>query len=424
MNPNHLFSLDLADHRPLRRLGLAAALSSVVLAGLLAGCGGGGTDAGTAATGSTVGPTTTGTANASAAAFTQGTITGFGSVIVNGVRFDDSSASVTDDDGSTTTASALRLGMHVEVDSAAVDASTATARASAVRFGSQVTGPVSAVDTVASTLTVLGQVVDITTTTVFDDSLAGGLSAVATGAVVEVHGLADAATGHLVATRVEAEAGAAAYKLRGTVTALNTAAKTFSIGGLPISYAGLAAAAVPTTLADGVTLRVALATSPIGAVWQAQSLRLKRGAPADGSVAHLRGVITAYSSATAFSVNGLVVDAGAADFPDGSAGLALGVQVDVRGTVRNSVLLATRVSLESRHRGDDDRRLELHGAIAAVDTLAKTFQLRGVTVSYAGTVGYEGGTEAGLVVGARVEVKGGVGSTRSQLAAVKISFES
>jgi len=56
------------------------------------------------------------------------------------------------------------------------------------RFGAQVTGPVEAVDAAAGTLTVLGQGVDVTTTTVFDDSLAGGLAAVATGAVVEVHG--------------------------------------------------------------------------------------------------------------------------------------------------------------------------------------------------------------------------------------------
>ena len=393
--------------------GLVAILSFA--AALVAGCGGGGGDAATA--GSSTAPAT-----ASTAAYTQGTITGFGSVIVNGVRFDESTATVTDEDGSLKAASSLRLGMRVEVDSAKVDASTATARASAVRYGAQVLGPVSAV--AATSITVLGQVVDITATTVFDDSLVGGLAAVAVGAVVKVHGLADAATGHIVATRVEPETGATAYRLRGTVASLDTTFKTFAIGGAVISYADLAASQVPDTLANGVALRVKLATTPANGAWVAQSLHVKASKPADTSVAHLRGAITAFTSATAFTVDGLVVDASNAAFPDGISGVVLGAQVEVHGTVSNGVLVATRVSIESKHRGDDDRKLELHGAITAVDATAKTFVLRGVTVSVAGTVTYTGGTEAGLVVGAKVAVRGGVGSTRTQVLAVTIKFES
>ena len=392
--------------------GFAVALSFV--AALVTGCGGGGGDA---ATSSNAAPAT-----ASAAAYTQGTITGFGSVIVNGVRFDESTAAVTDDDGTLKSASALRLGMRVEVDSARVDASTATARASAVRYGVQVLGPVSAV--AATSITMLGQVVDITATTVFDDTLVGGLAAVAVGAVLEVHGLADAATGHIVATRVEPEPGATAYRLRGTVASLDTTFKTFAIGGAAISYANLAANQVPPTLANGVAVRVKLATTPANGAWVAQSLHVKAGKPADTSVAHLRGAITAFTSATAFAVDGLVVDASNAAFPDGITGVVLGAQVEVHGTVSNGVLVATRVSIESKHRGDDDRKLELHGAITAVDTAAKTFVLRGVTVSFAGSVAYSGGTEAGLVVGAKVAVRGGVGSTRTQVLAVTIKFES
>ena len=393
--------------------GLVAILSFA--AALVAGCGGGGGDAATA--GSSTAPAT-----ASTAAYTQGTITGFGSVIVNGVRFDESTATVTDEDGSLKAASSLRLGMRVEVDSAKVDASTATARASAVRYGAQVLGPVSAV--AATSITVLGQVVDITATTVFDDSLVGGLAAVAVGAVVKVHGLADAATGHIVATRVEPETGATAYRLRGTVASLDTTFKTFAIGGAVISYADLAASQVPDSLANGVALRVKLATTPANGAWVAQSLHVKASKPVDTSVAHLRGAITAFTSATAFTVDGLVVDASNAAFPDGISGVVLGAQVEVHGTVSNGVLVATRVSIESKHRGDDDRKLELHGAITAVDATAKTFVLRGVTVSVAGTVTYTGGTEAGLVVGAKVAVRGGVGSTRTQVLAVTIKFES
>ena len=289
---------------------LAAALSSLLL---VTACGGGGGDASSA---SDTTPSTT------TAAFTQGTITGFGSVIVNGVRFDDSSCTVTDDSGTAQALSALRLGMRVEIDSSAVDTATATARAHAVRFGGLVTGPVEAVDAAAGTLTVLGQGVDVGSSTVFEDSLTGGLAAVASGAVVEVHGLLDSATGRIVATRIEAERSATSYKLRGPVSALDTTAKTFRIGGATISYA--AVTTVPSTLADGVSLRVTLATTAVAGVWQAQSLGAKLRSTTTAAQAHVRGAITAFTSATAFSVDGIPVDASSASFPDGSTGLALG----------------------------------------------------------------------------------------------------
>jgi len=401
--------------RPGRTQAARAGLAGLALA-VIAGCGGGGGDAGLpAASGGT----------SAALAYTQGTVTGFGSVIVNGVRFDDSSATVSDDNGSPAAPGALRLGMRVEVDSSAVDASTASATAHAVRFGAQLVGPVTAINTNAGTLTALGQVVDITATTVFDDSLSGGLGALALADVVEVHGVNDVATGHIVATRIEREASVSAYQLRGSVTALDPTAKTFFIGAAAISYAGVPAAGVPNTLADGVLLRVQLDPTPVAGVWTATSLGIKgHSLPVGATTAQVRGSVSAFTSATAFSVDGLPVDASAASFPDGSAGLALGVMVEVHGTVSNGVLVATKVELESQHQGDDNRRIELHGAITAVDSTAKTFVVRGVTVSYAGSVTYPNGSQAGLVVGAKVEVKGGVGSTRTLVQAVRIQFES
>ena len=386
-------------------------LAVLALVAAVAGCGGGGSPADSVAMATP------------ASAFTQGTITGFGSIIVNGVRFDESSASVTDDDGTQRTAAALALGMRVEVDSGAVDAASATAHAAAVRFGSLVLGPVAAVDVAASTLTVLGQVVDVSTSTVFSDSLSAGLPAVALRAVVEVHGLVNAATGHITATRIESATGATAYKLRGTVAALDSTAKTFMINGTLVSYAGLAVSAVPATLANGVTLRVVLATAQSGGVWVAQSLGLKRTKPQDSEAAEVRGRITAFTSSASFSVDGLVVDASAASFPDGSSGLALGVAVEVQGKTSNGVLLARRVEIESSHLGDDDHAWHLFGAITAVNAAARTFVVRGTTVSYGDATTYVNGSLADLLVGRKLHVKGAVGSNQNQVQAVTITFD-
>ena len=298
------------------RIRQAALLAALAATAVVTACGGGGSaDAGA-----------TGASSITPTAFTQGTITGFGSIVVNGVRFDESAASVSDDAGNLSTAQALRLGMRVEVDHADVDAGASTARAAAVRYGSLVLGPVATVDAAGNTLTVLGQVVDVTPGTVFSETLAAGLSALAAGAVIEVHGLADAATGHITATRVEAAGSATRYKLRGTLAGLNTSAKTFNIGAAAISYAALASTAVPSTLADGVALRVDLATAQSGGFWVASALGVKgpRSDHANGLGGHVRGKITAFTSATRFTVDGVVVDAGTASFPDGSSGLALG----------------------------------------------------------------------------------------------------
>src|SRR5215467_800399 len=131
-------------------------------------------------------------------AFTQGTIMGFGSVIVNGVRFDDSTAQVTDDDGQLHDKGDLKLGMNVQIDSSGIDRNSNTAKAGHIRFGAAIVGPVSAISaaTTPKTLTVLDQTVEVNDATVFDDSLASGFASINVGDVLEIHALFDAATGH------------------------------------------------------------------------------------------------------------------------------------------------------------------------------------------------------------------------------------
>ena len=387
------------------RWALTGLLAAVSLAFGLVACGGGGSSA----TESLASPGVTATG------FTQGVITGFGSIIVNGVRFDETSATITDDSDTALSASGLKLGMQVEVDHATVNASARTASAVAVRYGSLATGPVAAVNTSANTLTVLGQVVDISSSTVFSDALSAGLGAVTVGSVIEVHGQVDATTGHIAASRIEPITTTATtrYKLRGTVAGLDTSAKTFSIGGAVISYAGLASTAVPSTLANGLSLRVLLATTQTAGQWVAQSLGAKPVRKvADHSTGHVRGKITAFTSSVSFTVGNVVVAASAATFPDGSSGLALGVEVEVEGTVTNNVLVATSVGIESKHQAEPGHGLALIGAITAFDATAKTLVVRNVSVSYGDATTYLNGVVGDLAVGKTVSVTGTLGKQR------------
>jgi len=403
-----MLKLRLSDWR-------AALAASVAIgaAALLVACGGGGD-----ATPST--PTVT---PAAATSYTQGAVSGFGSVIVGGVRFDDSTATVSDEDGNTKTRSDVKLGMMVEVDHGNVNRSAATALAVRIRMGSEVVGPVGIIDTGASTVKVLGQTVLVTTSTVFDSTLSGGLSALHAGDVIEVHGILDPANARIVATRIEPKAGATSFKLRGAIASLDTTAKTFKINGELISYAGLPSGNVPPGLTNGQIVRVLVQTTQVSGAWVATALRGGLRLPdAARSQAHVEGVITVFTDSKSFEINGLKVDATNATFPDGSTGVVLGARVEVEGAIVGGVLVATKVEIEER-RDMGRRELELHGAMSNLNSTDKTFALRGVTVWYGGTVEYRGGTEATLANDKRVEVKGVLSTDRTRLEARRITFE-
>ena len=396
----------LSTHR------LAAGVAQLLcVTALLAACGGGGSDSGSSS-------------SDTATAYSSGPITGFGSVIVNGVRFDDSSARITDDDDVAVNRDDLRLGMTAEVQGAGVttDSLGRHGRALAIRIGNEIVGPVSAVDAAAKTLTALGQTVDVTDNTLFGERITGGLAGIAVGTVVEVNGALNVTTGHYTATRIDVRPNAPYFRLRGVIAGLDTTAKTFKIGDALISYAGLSTTDVFASLANGLLVRVRLQTTQVAGAWVATRIAGGVRKIENQDQAEVHGLITAFTSATQFSVNGIVVDATNATFPNGQTGVVLGARVEVEGKAVDGVIVASKVQLEDE-REVHIRGFELHGNITTIDTTLKTFVLRGVTVSYAGTVVYKDGTEANLVVGAQVEVKGVLNLDGKTLAAARIEFE-
>jgi hypothetical protein len=86
-----------------------------------------------------------------------GPITGFGSVIVNGVTYDTDAAEFTSD-GVVVTQDDLKAGQYVLVQGT-IDDNDTTGTASSVTFDDNVEGPVSSVDSVAGSFVVLGQTV-------------------------------------------------------------------------------------------------------------------------------------------------------------------------------------------------------------------------------------------------------------------------
>jgi hypothetical protein len=383
---------------------LSLATLALLLSSLLAGCGGG------------VGSGGTGT-------YASGPITGFGSIIVAGVRYDESGATVLDDDDQPHSGGDLKLGMLVAIDGDAVrtEAGSRVATASRVRFGSELVGPVTAVDVAAGRFTLLGQSVRVAVDTVFDERLSGGLAGLAVGQPVEVYGLYDAANGRYDATRIAPRSSLASWVLRGPVAALDTAARTLRIGGATVSYA--AASNLPADLAAGRIVRLRLQTSLDGSGrFVASSFGTGLRLPEDRERAELEGLITSFSSPASFAVNGLPVDGSSASFPDGTAGLRLGARVEVEGALREGLLRASVVEIETDDR-IDDRGFELRGRIESVNASARTFVLRGQAISWArADLRLDNGTLADLVIGREVDVKGRPSADRTVLEATRITF--
>ena len=399
-------SLRLTDHS--RSLQLLVKMLFAAI--LLTGCGGGGS-------GSSAGP--------AKSSFTAGPITGFGSVIINGIRFKSSTASVANDDDEAQSETDLKLGMVAEVEAGEItsDSTGSHGDAKFIHFRSAIIGPVDKIDIPTRLLVVLGQTVDVSNTTVFGDSLPKGPFSISVGDVLEIFGMLDTNTGHYLATRIESKANAPFFKLRGVVSNLDTTARTFMIGGETISYAHLPTDRVPEELANGLLVTAKLEKIPQDdGTWIAAKLKIAEHRMADHDEAELKGLVTSVTSPTQFSVDGIAVDASNARFRPDGATIVLGAEVEVEGTASNGVIMATKVSIETEHE-DELAGFELHGAISTIDTANQNFVLRGVTVDYSGSVAFRDGMISDLAVGTRVEVKGTLSTDGTMLVATTISFE-
>ena len=394
-----------------RRDGLLTLLGSALA---LAGCGGGGGDGGVASVG-----------GGGTGSFSAGPITGFGSIILNsnGVRIDDSFASITDDDGNDMRGK-LKLGMLCTVKASLVVAARATAQSIVVN--GELQGRIVGIpNAILKTFVVLGQTVKVTGSTVFDVSLPTGFNGLSNDTIVEVHGVLNPATNTLTATFIERKNSPALFKIQGLASNHDGIAKKFNIGSIRINYSTTTDVRIIPT--DGTLVRVRLtAVLPLAAApaeWTATRIRPPENANEDRDEAEIEGTITAFNSVASFSVNGIAVRTSAATrFDDGTAGLVVGVRVEVKGRLSGGVLIAERVKIENDNR-IENLEFELHGTASNVTPISFTLTSSG---GAAVNVSYTSALISNLVEGRRIEVKGTVlnePNASTRIVATRISFE-
>ncbi len=380
----------------LARLSAAVALAAVVACGgadQLAGISGGGT----------------GIASAG------GTVTGFGSLVVDGTRWDDAAARVETEisPAHPPVAAEVRLGQRTHL------LFSADGAAQIVRVEAQVIGRVAQRSAAGAPpqITVAGQTVRINRdpdrgpVTIFGGFAA--LTDLAIDDVVEVHGVQvsdPAAAAVLQATRIERlpTLPAGWIRVTGRVEGHDPGAGIFRLGGLTVATAG-GTTRVPGSrpLANGQRV-TAWGPEPLaaGPRLNATFVRIHDpAAPADSTL-ELSGAVSRYRAAdSAFEVDGHPVLArGAVVVPAGQS-LAEGLYVIVRGTLTaDGSLNATQVRIRRPVHGD--REVEVEGTIVEFSTAA-AFIVRGVAID-AGAVAARPGCPASLEAGLFVEIDGSI----------------
>ena len=387
---------------------------------LASGCGGGSTD----------GPGVGGGGTGAPQSFSQGPITGFGSIIVNGVHFDDSGASVTDDDGNAlSNTQSLRLGTEVEVHGGAI--ANGVAPASTIVVHVDLLGPVTAAwNASTGRLSVLGQPVQVLPSTALD-GLPGGAAALAAGKVVAVSSLYDKASGVYVATRIDPVAGATRFSIRGAPSAVDAAAGTFTIGTQAFAFDSTTP---PAGLAAGQLVRVVLSTlADSHGRWVASTVGQAAAVLPDGRLGIVDGVVSSTTDATHFTVAGVQVDASGAHVIPTGAAIKVSSRVQVVGIVMGGTLVASAVhvtAVDDDQDDDDDQpgghgndgKFEVDGAILSLDAAHQVFTMRGPTTVDYSAASYAGGKVTDLKVGSRVEVTGDLSPDGTRLMAKKIKF--
>jgi len=281
-------------------------------------------------------------------AFATGPVTGFGSVIVNGIHYDTSGALFTKD-GLSTTQDDLAVGHNVVV-TGTIDDNNTNAVATNVDFNDNVEGPVSSVDSVAGIIVVLGQTVILGPDTSIDDSCPATLDDLLGVAAVEVSGTVNA-DGAIVATRLECKSVLGEMEVTGTVSNLNATAMTFQINALVVDYSAAAMDNFPSTISDGDPVEAKGTT--LGANDELIATRVEfKIALFDGAAgdhAEIEGFITSFESATLFEVNDIPVTTNSSTTFEGGAAadLGLNLKVEVEGEFDAAgTLVATKVEIK------------------------------------------------------------------------------
>lgn len=366
-------------------------IGTVGLAGLLSACGSEGA------------PPVSASASGSGSASASGTVTGFGSLFVNGKRFETENAEVRHDgvterctiSSSLAQRCGLKEGMTVKVRGSF---SGSSHTASAITQEDTLEGPITSVDVLNSRFAVLGQTVLVDDTTQFDSGVS--LANLAPNQVVEVSGfIKNAATGEIVASFIERKAGTGCgtdgCEIKGVVKNHNHATTRFEIGGLTVAYNN-------TTIINDMPV-------PTGSNWNDIFVEVK-GTSFDAATTTLTATKVEPENEgngddiDEFEVEGFVTQAGTPtgniiDFTIGTTPVRTTANTEFRGGTVDEIVVGAKMSAEGRFDGSTliAKHVKFHESVKLEGNATVT----GSTLTLAGLPGVT------ITVNSQTELKDG-----------------
>jgi hypothetical protein len=330
-----------------------------------------------------------------------------GSVILNGVHFDDTTATVSPDD--TNQVPVLADGKTVKVKGT-VSADGRSGTAEKVEVVSEARGAIASKGT--DTVEVHGQTVLIDGGTVLASSTGlTGTAPLQANDNIEVHGGRDD-TGVIHATRVEKLAGAVVDEVRGAVSGKTPTGTTFTIGGLTITFSA-STTIVPAgaAFANGDIVQVHLNGSTATQI-AVEDLDHPEFEAAEGGELSFQGILSGYGSASVFKVGTQQVQLATSAKIEGGVLLDLidGMKVEAEGhTTTGGVLSAEKITIK------DSIRLEANaGTAGSANILGKT-----VTIT-SGTRLDGLASGASITIGDGLQVRGFVNRDGSTITATRV----
>jgi hypothetical protein len=304
---------------------------------------------------------------------TVGVVTGFGSVYVNGIKFNTTQATVSID-GVASSESSLSVGMVVTV-TGSVDNDGINGTAMDISSRTEVKGLVSQNNyLVDSTINVMGQMVKISNDTKFKSEVTGILTIdqlVADTSIVEVSGFTDG-QGNIYATYVKELASGGEVKLHGVIQDLTGTGdnSTFRIGTVTFTFHGVDTQfddVSQAQLANGMYVYVESPNYTGGSdPLLASKISREQYADSEGSEYELEGVVTDISNLVSgeFKVNnGISIRFDTTtSFEHGVQGdIQLETILEVGGSVQaDGSILADKISF----RAESD--MEIEGTVTSV----------------------------------------------------------
>ena len=322
----------------------------------------------------------------------SGSVSGFGSVFVNGVEFETDSSTF-DVDGASGTQDDLAIGMIVQV-SGTINADGITGNATNIRYNDELQGPVTGpitydADRVTATFTVLGVNVIIdsgsTSFDVSDDvtlpvNTTFDFDSIEDNDNVEVSGFFDS-SGNLIATRVELKDldfdADSIIEIKGTISGLS--GTTFNLRSLSVDTSSATSDDLPNGLQDGLFVEVKGTLNAGFTTLIASKVEAEDDSVEDSDEFELEGIITDYVDDSDFMINGIPVDASSASREPSSLVLANDSRIEVEGAIINGILIADEIESEG---GD----IKVHAEVTKVNAALNTFEVSPVAGQPAITV--------------------------------------